>query len=167
MKLLATALAIGLAGPAANAADLFRGEGPDTAMTRAAHNCLDHGSAEQLRQCKYYIADNCDATGLGAADTCFLREAASLDDAMRSKYTIALERMREADAFERDRGRPARSETLLQQSQILFEAYRGIACEAEAEPFGSDTGEGARTYVICLIDLTAHRALQLEIWGLI
>jgi len=167
MKLLATALAIGLAGPAANAADLFRGEGPDTAMTRAAHNCLDHGSAKRLRQFKYYISDACDATGLGVADNCFLREVASLDDAMCSKYTIALERMREAHAFERDRGRPARSETLLQQSQIVFEVYCGIACEAEAEPFGPDTGEGARTYVICLIDLTAHRALQLEIWGLI
>lgn len=167
MKLLATALAIGLAGSAVNAAYLFRGEGPNTAVTRAAHNCLDHGSAKRLRQCKYHISDACDATGPGAAEICFLREVASWDDAMRSKYTIALERMREADAFERDRGRPARSETLLQQSQILFEAYRGIACEAEAEPFGSDTGEGARTYVICLIDLTAHRALQLEIWGLI
>lgn len=167
MNLLAAALAIGLAGPAANAADLFRGEGPVRAMTRAAHDCLDYGSAARLQQCKYYISDDCDATGPEAADICFLREAASWDDAMRSKYAIALERMREADAFERDQGRPARSETLLQQSQVLFEAYRGIACDAEAEPYGPDSREGARTYVICLIDLTAYRALQLEIWGLI
>lgn len=152
-----------LAAPVA-AQDLFQGEAADPIMSAAIGTCLKKASPEAVEQCRFHVSDDCDMADDTSPDTCFLREAASWDRAMRRAFPGALGRAQEADAFERGQGREGQSERLLLDTQRLFEIYRAQTCDAEAAPYGS-YGEGLRTYVNCLIRMTSDQALRLVLWG--
>ncbi|MEX0283536.1 MAG: lysozyme inhibitor LprI family protein [Paracoccaceae bacterium] len=162
MRAALVALLICGAQPAFALADLFRGEGVDPAMRDAVATCLEPGRQRDVDHCRFYVSDDC-YNGDTDANICFLREAASWDDAMRSAYILAKARMVDADDYDRSNGGPGQSGAMLEESQRLFEAYRAQTCLAEAEPFGGYEGE--RTYATCLITLTSDRAVVLTIWG--
>lgn len=146
------------------AADLFRGESADPVMSAAIASCLTKRDPAALEACRFTVSDACFLSDGIDADLCFLREAATWDQAMQNALPGALSRVQEADDYERSQNRPAQSEAMLRETQRLFDSYRAQTCTAEAAPYGP-YGEATRTYALCLIRLTSDQAFRLLLWG--